>query len=168
MLNAWVEFGKKRKMKGWSDNIEFEKVVNMKIEELKSSLLVRVEESKLFHFSIGVDGCSFSLKSKKLDWISFPPQHSYRIKIKLVSPGEDKTKICVKVKGNVLFVFFKYLAIVLLVFWMMAAWFDLSDFVEIDETLIGPVLVVVLLNYLNDENLKEGEEQIMKIISACN
>lgn len=157
-------------MKIWKDKIEFSDELDIDMNDLSVLLSGRIEKSQFLQFRKKQGNDVFYVESINLNWLMFPPQHKYWMKIQLEKVENGRCLVNVRVKGNMLYVFFKYLGVILL-FWLgMHVFFNpfnirLAHVSFNYFNLLGIFFCVTLISFFNYVNMKEGSDKIKEILS---
>lgn len=157
-------------MKNFIDQYKIKKSVNKKLEDVKNEILKQIESSDNLVLNNNPYQNSIIVQSKKLEWMMFPPLPIYRAKIRLDSMEDSKSEISIILKGNALFSFFKYMA--LLLFIVFASLWVINQLKPFDEffndsliSSFGPLAGFFIFNFMNRNHLKTGYEEVIRLIN---
>lgn len=151
------------------DKFEFEVTADKRLEESKTKILNRIQNSK-YLVNKSVFKNLIKVDSKELEWMMFPMLPKYTANIYLSSIEETGTNVRVVLKGNFLFILFKYMGLTLsllgITVWVINKFRPFDEF--FDDTIffaMGPLALFFVLNFINRYNMKIGYKEIYKIVN---
>jgi len=156
-----------RKMKTWTDSYQYSTELNLPIKEVYSEIINKARNSK--HVKIvSKSKNTIKLQSILKEWLMAPPLPKYRIELRLTENSQNSTTLAVKVLGNSLVTFFKYLGILMFIGGIIIGIVDPfenegNELGSIFPFLFGPLLWTFILNFWNKSNIQRGHDETKNI-----
>lgn len=155
-------------MRKWIDSYQYSKVIDGTQEEIYSKLIGEFRNSVELKV-VSKSEKTIRLESTLKEWFMTPSLPKYRVAINFFEEGKNSTKLEIKISGNFLVTFFKYLGILMFVGGIIIQIIDPFENEEnnigsIVPFLLGPLLWTIILNFRNRANIQKGYKKTSEII----
>lgn len=147
-------------MKQWHDSHIFSYTSKVNADAEMNRLIAAVKDSTKLKI-VSRAKYKIRLESAQLAWFMAPPLPKFRIRIS-VCEQEASTQVEIKVLGNALLRFFKYMGVFMLVLAGVQLFLDRSSYVYSISGVLGVVFASIVMHYWNRAYIEEGYHAIRR------
>lgn len=145
-------------MKTWLDKYKFsiDEINNKGI--LFNSIYEKSKKSTIWRVTLK-DTKIIKLESVLNESFMTPALPKFRAKLEMQNLETDNSIIQVQIKGNSIIRLFKYVGMFMFLFgliFILTVEFENRSIIDRIHFLIGPILIIILMNFWNRSNIKKG------------